>query len=163
MLLLLAECTPPAPQYPTQRKGQTPKADTAALALLELNRKLTLAADEQLMTIARAQEEQYALYDCNVWMHIFDTGDELTETLREGETVTVHMRVCALDGKMLQDIQGTYRVGKFEMPEAVDRNITALRHGAKARLYAPWYAAFGLKGTQTIPPYENVIIDLEVK
>ena len=89
MLLLLAECTPPAPQYPTQRKGQTPKADTAALALLELNRKLTLAADEQLMTIAWAQEEHYALYDCNVWMHIFDTGDELTETLREGETVTV--------------------------------------------------------------------------
>ena len=56
-----------------------------------------------------------------------------------------------------------YRIGKKELPQAVEENIGELHHGAQARLLAPWYTAFGLRGTDRIPPYENVIIDIELR
>ena len=54
-------------------------------------------------------------------------------------------------------------LGKNELPLGVDSNVPELYPGAKVRMYVPWYAAFGQLGTEYIPPYENVIIELELK
>ena len=155
-------CGQQAPQRPSQRMGQAPKVDSAQIALLALNQQLTQTADEQLYQLAQAQEETYALYENGTWGLILE-GGEANAAIREGEECTVHMRVLSLEGQLYSDIEQTVHAGKYELPSAIDANITEWHHGAKIRLLAPWYAAFGIKGTETIPPYENVIIELELR
>ena len=162
-LLLLAGCTHQAPQRPSRRMSQTPVADSATLALMELNQRLAQAADEQVARVAQSQEETYALYEANAWMHIFDHGDETRGLPSKNEPLTVHLRVMNMDKQLLMDAEGTYVLGKRELPEAVEQNIGELHHGGKARLFVPWYSAYGLQGTAAIPPYENVIIDIELR
>ena len=163
MALVLVSCGQQSPQRPSQRKGEKPKADSAALALLELNQSLAIAADKQLTQLALAQEEQYALYEASTWMTILDKGDQERPVPTFNEFWTIHMRTYDLAGHLLLDSEGTYQIGKQELPLAVELNIRELHQGGKARLLAPWYAAYGLEGTAEIPPYENVIIEIELK
>jgi predicted exporter len=160
---LIAGCTNTAPQRPSQRKGETPKADSTALALMELNQQMAQAADDQLHRLAQEQSEPYALYEADTWIAILDHGATDAEHPKFGQEQTVHMRTYDLSGHLLLDSEGTYRIGAHELPQAVDANICELYPHAKARLLAPWYAAYGLQGTDYIPPYENVMIELELK
>jgi hypothetical protein len=73
------------------------------------------------------------------------------------------MTVYSLSGKQYTDSDITVRIGKYELPAAVDENITEWHHGAHVRMFAPWYAAYGIQGTDYIPPYENVIIELNIR
>ena len=143
--------------------GQAPQADSTQLALLALNQQLTETADETVYRLAQAQEEPYALYENGTWVHLIDVGDATRGVPAEGEACTVHMRIYSLEGRLYSDIEQTARAGKYELPGAVDANIFEWNHGTKARLIAPWYAAYGIKGTDEIPPYENVIIEIELK
>ena len=161
--LLLIGCNGTAPQRPSQRKGQTPEADSTQLAVMELNMQLAKAADKAVMEAAQAQEESYALYEGKTWMHIVERGDEELDKPDFGQVCGVHMRVYTMDKQLLMDTEGTYTLGKSELPAGVEWNIRELNHGAKARLYVPWYTAFGPQGTAYVPPYENVIIDIEVR
>lgn len=161
--LLLACCTHQAPQRPSQRKGEEPKVDSAQLALLELNRQMAIAADQQLAQLVQAQDEPYALCESNVWMTILERGDEEAGTPAPGEDWRVAMRVYDLKGRLLVDTEGTYRIGKRELPEGVEANIGELHRGGKAQMYVPWYAAYGITGTEDIAPYENVIIEIELR
>ncbi len=163
MALLMVGCSPQAPQRPSRRMGQAPQADSAQLALLALNQQLTETADEALYRLAQAQDEPYALYENGTWVLLQDTGDAAQGPIREGEECTVHMRIYSLEGRLYSDIEQTAHAGKYEFPAAVDANIGEWNHGTKAKLLAPWYAAYGIKGTDVIPPYENVIIEIELK
>lgn len=161
--VLLAACSQPDPQRPSRRMGEEPKKDTVQLALLEMNQQLALAADKQLTQFAQAQDEAFALYDSNTWIHIYTPGDTSTPGPKNDEEWTVHMRVYDLEEHLLVDSEASYRIGKNELPQAVELNIGELHHGTKARLLVPWYGAFGMKGTAQVPPYENVIIDIEIR
>lgn len=163
LMVCLMACGPQAPQRPSQRKGEAPQPDSAALALLEMNKQLAEAADRQLAQLAQTQGEPYALYEADTWIAILDHGDTDAEHPKFGQEQTVHMRTYDLSGHLLLDSEGTYRIGAHELPQAVDANICELYPHAKARLLAPWYAAYGLQGTDYIPPYENVMIELELK
>ena len=161
LCLLLTACGHQQPQRPSQRKGDAPKADSAQLALLELNQQLAIAADQQLAQWAQAQDRPYALYESNVWMTVIDRGDE--EAPATDRARIIAMRIYNLDGQLLADIEGSYHIGRRELPQGVEANIGELHQGGKARMAIPWYAAFGITGTDHIPPYENVIIDVELK
>ena len=162
LLCLLIGCGHQAPQRPSQRKGQTPQADSTQLALMGLNQQLTEAADGQLYQWAQAQSETYALYERGVWAVIMQPGDS-ERPVQAGDECTLCMRVYSLTGRMYCDMERTARIGKYELPSAIDENITEWHHGARIRMAAPWYAAYGIKGTADIPPYENVIIELEIR
>lgn len=162
-VLLFAACGGQAPQRPSQRTGRAPEPDSASLALLTLNQQLAQSADEQLMQLVQTLDEGYALYEGGVWMHIIDRGDESSPAPQPGEERTVHMRVYTLGGQLLEDSEGTYRIMKHELPPAVDMHISELHTKGTARMYVPWYSAFGLQGTDHIPPYENVIIETELR
>jgi len=163
IVMVLTACGPQAPQIPSQRKGQTPPLDTAQLALMELNQQLSETADKQLSDIVRTKDEPYAMYEGNTWATIIDKGDMDAPTPKFGEEWTIHLIVYNLDEQLLMDSERTYSIGKRELPYAVDRNILEWHKGARIRMYAPWYSAYGMQGTEHIPPYENVIIDLELK
>ena len=161
--LLLIGCNSTAPQRPSQRKGQAPEADSTQLAAMELNLQLAKTADKAVMEAVMAQEESYALYEGQAWIHIFDNGDVQRAKPELGMACDIHMRVYSFDGTMLLDTEGNYILGKGELPTAVERNACELNHGTKARMYVPWYTAFGPQGTAFVPPYENVIIDIEIR
>ena len=163
LALLLFSCGGVAPQRPSQRKGQTPEADSTQLAVMEMNLQLAQAADRAVLEIAQAQEEPYALYEGSAWMHIYSKGDETQPMPHNGSVCDLHMRIYTLDGRQLEDSEGTYTVGKYELPTCIEQNIHELRPGAQVRVFAPFYTAFGAQGTAHIPPYENVRIDLEWK
>lgn len=130
---------------------------------MELNRQLAKAADRIILEIAQAQKEQYALYDGSAWVHLYNAGDETQDAPRHGSVCTVYMRIYNLNGQLLEDSEGTYTVGKYELPTCIEQNIRELHPGARVRMYAPWYTAFGAQGTAHVPPYENVMIDLELR
>lgn len=161
--LLLVACSSPAPQRPSQRLGKAPQADSAQLALLSLNQQLTETADETLHRLAQAQEEPYALYEKGTWVYLLDSGDATQGQPKEGEECTIHMRVFSLGGQLYSDIEQSAHAGKYEFIPAIDANIGEWNHGTRARMLVPWYAAYGIKGTEEIPPYENVIIEFELK
>lgn len=161
--VLIAGCTSQPPQRPSQRKGEAPQVDSTHLALLQLNKELAEAADKQLMLLAQEQEPPYALYEGNAWGVVLEPGDTDGPSPKSGEEWTVHMRVFSLDRKILLDSEGTYRIGKYELPPAIDANITEWYHGTCARMLVPWYTAFGMQGNDRIPAYENVILEIEVK
>lgn len=163
VLALLCGCGGKGPQRPSQRKGEKPQEDTTQLALMEMTFRMAEAADKAVEQAALAQEEAYALYEAHAWIHIVDPGRTEEPTLQPKKPYAMHMRVYTLDGKLLTDNQGTYAIGKNELPHAVDRNLREMHPGAKMRMYAPWYTAFGQQGTEHVPPYENVIIDLEIQ
>lgn len=160
--VLLAGCTPTAPQRPSQRKGASPQADTTALAMMELNQQLAQAADEQILHLVQAQPEPYALYERGVWACVAEKGD-MDRSVRAGEECTVRMTVYSLSGERYTDSEITACIGKYELPAALDDNMPEWHQGARVRMFAPWYAAYGIKGEGAIPPYENVIIELEIK
>ncbi len=170
------------PQRPSQvkrgegreAKGERREArgENESLALLELNMQLHKAADESLRSIVqeemRAKSDAeggltYAMYEGGVWATIIERGDVERGAPKLGEECTARMRVMRLDGALYSDEELTAPVGKYEWPAAVDRNITEWNHGAKIRMYAPWYAAYGIAGKDPIPPYENVIIELDIE
>lgn len=161
--MLLYSCSGVAPQRPSQRKGQTPETDSTRLAIMEMNLQLAKAADRAVLGASQAQDEQYALYDGSAWMHIYSKGDETQQAAHNGSLCTLHMRIYTLDGRLLEDSEGTYTVGKYELPNCIEQNLHELRPGAHVRIYAPFYTAFGAQGTAHIPPYENVMIDLDWK
>ena len=158
------------PQRPSQIKGERGKmkderkeASGETLALMELNQQLRISADESLRSIVQQEEQPYALYEGGVWATIIERGDIERGAPKLGEECAVHMRVRSLEGMLYSDEETTATVGKYVWPTAVDRNITEWNHGAKIQLYAPWYVAYGVAGKDPIPPYENVIIELEIE
>lgn len=159
LLCLLVGCGK-GPQRPSQRKGESVQTDTAQLALMSLNQQLAQSADEQIYRWVQTQTEQYALYEHGTWGTVLRTGEG---NLQPGEECSVHMRVYSLTGKLYCDIEQTAHVGKYELPNTIDANITEWTHGASLKLAAPWYAAYGIQGTAQIPPYENVIIELDIR
>ncbi len=161
--LLVISCGKQGPQRPSRWLGKEPELDSTEMALLELNRQMALAADEQLLQLAQLQEEPYALYDGGIWVHQIDGGDTDSPAIQFGELCTIRIRTYNLDGRMLTDTEQTYPIGKFEMPMGVERNIREWHHGARLRMYAPWYSAYGMKGTDHIAPYENVILEIDIR
>jgi len=171
---MLAGCAGKGPQRPSVHKGEWASRESSAereetrvenqeLALMEMNERLAHAADEELLHWVRAQKEPYALYECGTWGYILDTGDTHRPAFQPEEECTLHMRVYSLSGHLYRDIEQTAHVGKYELPTAIDENITEWHHGAHVMLLAPWYSAYGIQGKGGIPPYENVVIDLELK
>ena len=96
--------------------SETPQADSAQLALMELNRQLAAAADRQLAQIAQAQDVPYALYESNVWMTVLDRGDEEKGSPQPSEEWVVGMQIYDLSEHLLVDTEGHPPYNSFREP-----------------------------------------------
>lgn len=161
--LLLIGCGGKGPQRPSHRMSEDPMADSIQLELLKMNGRLASEADKELRHIVKESGEDYALNDRGTWVLFIDRGDEGRRKVRRNEECDVHMRVYSLSGELYQDIDMIAKIGQNELPPGIDWNIFEWYHGAKVKLLVPWYSAYGMKGTDVIPAYENVMIELEVK
>lgn len=161
--LLLAGCHHTQPQRPTQRNGQhTVAVDSSTIKLLELNRQMADAADHALVQMLDSLDG-YNQLPCGAWVRYERLSDECdTLTPKPEETWTVIMQMRTLSGDLLTDEQKTVAIHKRELPEAVEEAIETMHNRDKAYILAPWYAAYGVSGTQTIEPYTNVQINLQL-
>ena len=164
LVLLLAGCGgKQAPQIPSQRKGQAVKQDVEKEQIMQLNQQLAETVGAELERWVQAQTEEYALWEVNTWVTVLEAGDTYSETPKEGEKCVLTMRIYSFSGELLAETEQSYRVGKQELPQGVDKNVRRLHKGSKARMVVPWYSAYGVTGTADVPPYENVVIEIELK
>lgn len=162
-LLCLTACSKQAPQIPSQRTSKPAQENAEQTATKALNQQLALTADEEVQAWVALQTDPYQQGEANTWIYVSDEGDPIGAQPATDEVWTVHMRIYDLAGQLLTDTEKAYRIGKKELPAAVDKNIGAMHRGAKARIVTPWYSAFGLTGTAEIAPYENLVIEIELK
>lgn len=165
MLLLVACGKNSGPQRPSRWLGKTLWVDTTELNLMQLNQRLATEADAELMQYVQQQEESYALYRSSAWVHIIETGNIDREPYTYGQMCLLHMRIYAVNKKkmLLSDVYQSFKVDPSQLPGAVVDVVRELHPGAQARIIAPWYAAYGMKGNAQIPPYQNVIIELTIE
>ena len=159
-------CAKTAPQRPSQRSGQTPPVDTTLLAMMEVNGRLVEEADRIVALWVQEQVHHFNLMECGAWRI---ERDSLTSARAQHETNPqsketwfIRWQVYHLDGSLAEDHEGTYTIGRAELPAAVDETVQQMIHSEKTTIIAPWYCVYGIKGSKHIQPYENVRIDIQL-
>ena len=153
-----------SPQRPSQWLGKSPEPDSVQLRLMELNQQMAAEADKELLHYVQTHEEAYALYLGNVWVHIWESGNDELTPYNYGQSCPLHLRIYSMDGKtLLADMRRSFQLGSNDTPYGVTEVVRELYPGARARLLAPWYSAYGIQGNGYVEPYQNVIIDLTIE
>ena len=44
----------------------------------------------------------------------------------------------------------------------IEMNINEWHRGTKVVIATPWYAAYGMMGTEDVPAYENVLLEISI-
>ena len=165
LLLSAGGCCGRGPQRPSQRSGTKPEADSSALALMEMNQRLAIAADEEVLRYVQGLEdaERFAQMPfSNAWVRIMEKGDEQSACPQKDETWRLHIKTYSLQGQLLLDTEQEYRIGRNELPMCIEMNINEWHREARVIIVAPWYAAYGMMGTEEVPAYENVLLDITI-
>lgn len=157
--LLLAGCNHRGPQRPSQRSGSVPKEDSTALALVEMNQRMAIAADEEVLRYVQHKEDARRFAQMpisNAWVCIMQRGEANGKAPATDEIWHLRVKTYSLSGQLLLDTEQDYRIGRNELPMCIEMQIGEWTQGTEAVVVAPWYTAFGMMGTEDIPGYENV-------
>ena len=184
LAIALSACSPQAPQRPSQRSGQSVEPDSATLAIVELHRRLADAAEVELNNYIRNHPGQWFAQDDGSWYSPNPSGVaalagltaanvSLAQAVAErrsspqdglsGAAGPLSLRLITrdLDGKLLSDVQGEYELGKCQLPSSVEKRLSAQR-SSHFKVLAPWYVAYGSKGNEAVPGYQNVTIEVYI-
>lgn len=85
----------------------------------------------------------------------------------EGETVSVHYKGYLLNGELFDSSYDRGEpleivVGQGGLIDGWLEAIPMMREGEKARIIVPWRLAYGKQGKQQIPPYANLVFEMEM-
>ncbi len=152
---MLMACGKTQPQRPTF-KNRPQEADSTVVALVEVNQRMAADADSRL---AHYATEDYALQEEGYWvsgLHDIETG------FSDSTQVCVRMQVYDTEGNLYEDRHETFCVGKTGDMRVLDPVLRQLHRGDSVSILAPWYMAYGSLGSQVVPPYTNVRIELRV-
>lgn len=144
-----------------QTPANAPEIDTVAQNLLYTNQMLVQQANLELSQYVKNSGLEYALHDKGFWYRRLVRTDE--EQLQPEMTADIHYTVSLIDSTLCMDISCQIRVGKKEVPPAIDHSLQFMHRGEKYEILAPWYCAYGQKGENNVPAYTNVRIILEVQ
>lgn len=163
---LLASCGGRGPQRPSHRSGQHGAEDSTAIAVMVMNQRLAIAADDAVLRYVSGREDvtHFAqLPFSNAWQKIVEIGEEDGETPKQDEVWTLHIKTYSMDRKLLIDSEQEYRIGRGELPMCIELIINEWHHGTKVEMAVPWYSAYGMTGTAEVGAYENVVMEIEVR
>lgn len=157
LLGILTCCHKTKPQLPSYKSGRTTSnTDEQVLQLLELNRHLAEEADRQLVSYAK---KGYILLDNGCWVKGLIPAESPLQT---NETVHLWLRTYTLNDALIEDRHCTLTVGQSQEIEAVNAILTQMQHRSQISLIAPWYQAYGATGSEQIPPYTNIRIEIQI-
>jgi FKBP-type peptidyl-prolyl cis-trans isomerase len=87
--------------------------------------------------------------------------------IKSNESVSIKFSLQTLEGKVIFDknqIQKVkFKVEKDNIESGIHEVIQKMGRGEKAFVILPPHLAFGLTGTEQIPPYSILVYDLEVQ
>ena len=154
----LTACHKTQPQNPSYRSGKTTsETDSSLLQAIETNQHLAEEADRALSTFV---SEGYAQQELGYWTKGMYAVDR---PLQAGEQATVSLQVYSLGGELLLETTEQVTVGKTQMIQAVEDALLQMERPQTVSLLVPWYLAYGTTGTDRVPPYTNVRIELSVQ
>lgn len=162
MLLLsiaFAACQP-TPQRVKHLHQEQP-ADSALLAQMLFNTRMASEADKACLAIVKEDTLQYTLDDFGFWYT--KTIKAPTDTLQKGQEVNAHICISEINGELTLDTKIPIVVGAGDLPTAINRALKLMCVGEQMRIISPWYAAYGIEGTNSIKPYSNLIILLTIE
>lgn len=152
---LLCSCQRTKPQAPSHRQAQ----DTAQVALLLMTQRMVEEADKELTNYVNHVDSGYTLNESGIWYRYTKRTDE--KRWQKGEDVELHAQIYTMDGKLLTDSRETIALGKGETLQSVENILQTMRRGEACELLVPWYQAFGVSGSEEVPPYTNIKINME--
>ena len=135
-----------------------------------------MAGIERMRESAKADSEKAFfeyLKDNNITEHTA-SGLYFNKTLttrgaqpQAGQTVRIKYVVNFMDGTPLgnSDQLGDYYefvVGRGKVVKGLDEGVGMMRVGEKARLVVPFTLAYGINAYGNIPPYSNLVFDVEL-
>lgn len=159
LVLLITGCHRTAPQRPTRLGEQ--RADSTVIRLIALNEQLSEQADRAILAWINQQDQEWTQLECGAWIR-----KPIDSTLppKEGEERTIHLQISSLDGELIYDCQRTVLIGREEgIPSAV---AEALQEGLirqQGQMVCPWYVGYGPHGNGQVNPYENILINIQIK
>jgi len=142
-----------------QEPANQPETDTIAQNLLYTNQMLVEQSNKELALFVKQSGTQFALHDYGFWYRWLERTENVK--LKTDDQVTIHYQVWLMDSTLCADIVKEVRVGKKEVPNAIDHALTMMRMGEIMEIIAPWYCAYGQKGEDRVLPYTNVRFRLE--
>lgn len=152
---LLCSCQRTKPQAPSHRQAQ----DTAQVALLLMTQRMAEEADKELTNYVNHVDSGYTLNESGIWYRYTKRTNE--KRWQKGEDVELHAQIYTMDGKLLTDSRETIALGKGETLQSVENILQTMRRGEACELLVPWYQAFGVSGSEEVPPYTNIKINME--
>lgn len=151
-------CHRTKPQAPSNK---VENVDTLALALMELNFRLTEEADKEIVAYIQADSLQYAQHESGFWYRKLVSTDG--RRYLRGNVVDIQIQIYTLDGNKLLDSAETICLGKRESAWCVDYALETACEGESFEIISPWYAAFGPTGNDYVPAYTNVKIIVQTE
>ena len=155
LLLLLTACPSPQPQTLTYKNGETEQQEEQMAMLLQLNQHMAEEADRQLSRFVNAG---YVQMENGCWVCGLKNVDE---PLRNGDKTDVWIRVYLLDGTLVEDIHRTMTVGQEQTTQAVADLLPEMPRNGKVSMLVPWYIGYGTVGSEHIPPYTNMRMEIQ--
>ncbi|MBP3586317.1 MAG: FKBP-type peptidyl-prolyl cis-trans isomerase [Paludibacteraceae bacterium] len=149
-------CKQQRPQIPTYKSGRVQTIDSTTLHLIELNQRMALQADQQLIQYGT---NGFTLDNLGFWVK---GAYEPEQPVAIGEQIYVHMQVYGLDGVLYKDEEVRLEVGKQETITVITEMLPRMEKTQHVTILAPWYVAYGSMGSAVVPPYTNVRIELEI-
>ncbi len=156
-LLFPMSCQRTKPQAPANRSRQV---DSTELAMALLTQQMVEGANTELARYVNTLDTAYTLDSRGYWYTKTRRTDG--DTIRKEQEALLRVVVHDLQGTLLTDSEVAIVVGKQALPAAIDAFLQQMCMGEKASLIVPWYAAYGATGTETIPAYENIRMEIEV-
>lgn len=170
VLLLVAAmgCHRTAPQSPSLRSNESPQADSATIALMEMNRRMVDEADRVLMhmadSITKATGREFAQMGCGGWKSRRTDAERnkglFLPTPNSRERWRVRLRTFRLDGRLATDTESEYTIKQYNLPISVEEALEGMYTGEKVTVLSPWYCSYGIRGNEYIAPYESVIFEI---
>lgn len=85
----------------------------------------------------------------------------------QGDTVSVHYTLYLQSGEVQRSTHSlgspyTFVYGEADFIEGFQQGIDSMQVGDKFRLLIPYYLAYGESGSSSIPPYADLIYDIEM-
>ena len=148
------------PQQVNRRNLQQP-IDSALIAQMQFNTRMAEQADKTCLAIVEADTLQYVMDDFGFWYT--KTIKAPTDTLQKGQEVNAHICISEINGDLTLDTKIPVVVGAGDLPTAINRALKLMCVGEQMRIISPWYAAYGIEGTNSIKPYSNLIILLTIE
>ena len=133
--------------------------DSAMVAQIQFNMHMAEIADQVCIVAVKKEPRNYAMDEVGFWYtKIMSKGDN--NLLQQGQEIILHVQIYQIDGTPLLDKKFNTTVGTNELPLAISRSLNMMRIGEQMQVITPWYAAYGIEGTNIIKPYSNLQITI---